>query len=138
MDTTLRKVGGSIMLIVPPALLDMLKLRPGAKVGVAVHKGRLVVSRGHGRAIRSTSCWPNATGRAAVPSKNRNGWVTSQPAESSSDEARRDLAYQSRSHVRTRAERARRSACAQVPWRVAIRRGRESGAGGAEAEHRAG
>ena len=25
------------------ALLDMLKLRPGAKVGVAVHKGRLVV-----------------------------------------------------------------------------------------------
>lgn len=43
MDTTLRKVGGSVMLIVPPALLDMLKLRPGAKVGVAVHKGRLVV-----------------------------------------------------------------------------------------------
>ena len=43
MDTTLRKVGGSIMLIVPPALLDMLQLRPGSKVGVAVHKGRLVV-----------------------------------------------------------------------------------------------
>jgi antitoxin ChpS len=41
--TTLRKVGGSIMLAVPPALLDVLRLRPGAKVGLAVERGRLVV-----------------------------------------------------------------------------------------------
>ena len=41
--TTLRKVGGSIMLAVPPALLDVLRLRPGAKVGVSVESGRLVV-----------------------------------------------------------------------------------------------
>ena len=41
--TNLRKVGGSIMLAVPPALLDILHLRPGAKVGLAVQKGRLVV-----------------------------------------------------------------------------------------------
>jgi antitoxin ChpS len=41
--TNLRKVGGSIMLAVPPALLDVLRLRPGAKVGLAVEKGRLVV-----------------------------------------------------------------------------------------------
>ena len=41
--TNLRKVGGSIMLAVPPALLDILHLRPGAKVGVAVEKGRLVI-----------------------------------------------------------------------------------------------
>jgi antitoxin ChpS len=41
--TNLRKVGGSIMLAVPPALLDMLHLRPGAKVGIAVQSGRLVV-----------------------------------------------------------------------------------------------
>jgi antitoxin ChpS len=39
----LRKVGGSIMLAVPPALLDILNLQPGAKVGIAVHNGRLVV-----------------------------------------------------------------------------------------------
>jgi antitoxin ChpS len=39
----LRKVGGSIMLAVPPALLDILRLRPGARVGIAVHGGRLVV-----------------------------------------------------------------------------------------------
>jgi antitoxin ChpS len=41
--TNLRKVGGSIMLAVPPALLDILQLRPGAKVGIAVRGGRLVV-----------------------------------------------------------------------------------------------
>lgn len=41
--TSLRKVGGSIMLAVPPALLDVLKLRPGAKVGLAVRQGSLIV-----------------------------------------------------------------------------------------------
>ena len=41
--TNLRKVGGSIMLAVPPALLDVLQLQSGAKVGIAIEKGRLVV-----------------------------------------------------------------------------------------------
>jgi antitoxin ChpS len=41
--TNLRKVGGSIMLAVPPALLDILRLRPGVKVGIAIESGRLVV-----------------------------------------------------------------------------------------------
>ncbi len=41
--TNLRKVGGSVMLAVPPALLDILHLRPGARVGMAVRGGRLVI-----------------------------------------------------------------------------------------------
>ncbi|HVM46455.1 MAG TPA: hypothetical protein VMU04_00435 [Candidatus Acidoferrum sp.] len=41
--TNLRKVGGSIMLAVPPALLDILHLEPGAKVGMAIERGRLVI-----------------------------------------------------------------------------------------------
>ncbi|MDR2186699.1 MAG: antitoxin [Azonexus sp.] len=41
--TSLRKVGGSIMLAVPPALLDVLNLGVGAKVGLAVDNGRLMV-----------------------------------------------------------------------------------------------
>lgn len=41
--TTLRKVGGSIMLAVPPALLDILHLSAGATVGIAVDQGRLVI-----------------------------------------------------------------------------------------------
>lgn len=41
--TNLRKVGGSVMLAVPPAFLDLLHLKAGASVGVAVDGGRLVV-----------------------------------------------------------------------------------------------
>ncbi len=42
-NTNLRKVGGSVMLVVPPAILDMLHLQAGAAVGVTVDGGRLVV-----------------------------------------------------------------------------------------------
>lgn len=41
--TNLRKVGGSVMLAVPPALLDLLHLKAGASVGVAVDGERLIV-----------------------------------------------------------------------------------------------
>jgi antitoxin ChpS len=41
--THLRKVGGSVMLSVPPALLEVLELRAGAAVGLAVENGRLVI-----------------------------------------------------------------------------------------------
>lgn len=41
--TNLRKVGGSVMLAVPPALLELLQLKAGAAVGIAVDGGRLVV-----------------------------------------------------------------------------------------------
>ena len=42
--TSLRKVGGSVMLAVPPALLDLLKLRAGAKVDIGIEDGRLIVA----------------------------------------------------------------------------------------------
>jgi antitoxin ChpS len=42
--TNLRKVGGSVMLAVPPALLELLQLKAGASVGVAVDGDRLVVA----------------------------------------------------------------------------------------------
>jgi antitoxin ChpS len=41
--TSLRKVGGSIMLAVPPAILELLHLRAGATVGMSVDGGRLVI-----------------------------------------------------------------------------------------------
>ena len=41
--TSLRKVGGSIMLAVPPAILDLLHLQVGSTVGLAIDHGRLVV-----------------------------------------------------------------------------------------------
>ena len=41
--TNLRKVGGSVMLAVPPAILEMLHLEAGNSVGLAVDGDRLVV-----------------------------------------------------------------------------------------------
>lgn len=42
-STNLRKVGGSVMLAVPPALLDILHLQIGATVGIAIEGERLVI-----------------------------------------------------------------------------------------------
>jgi antitoxin ChpS len=42
-SVSLRKVGGSVMLAVPPTILDALQLRAGAKVGLTVDDGRLVI-----------------------------------------------------------------------------------------------
>ena len=41
--TNLRRVGGSVMMAVPPALLDLLELSAGAQVGLTVDSGRLLV-----------------------------------------------------------------------------------------------
>jgi antitoxin ChpS len=41
--TNLRKVGGSVMLAVPPVILDLLHLHAGTTVGLAVEGERLVI-----------------------------------------------------------------------------------------------
>lgn len=41
--TSLRKVGGSVMLTIPRTLLDQLELEAGARVDLAISEGRLVV-----------------------------------------------------------------------------------------------
>ena len=41
----LRKVDGSVMLEIPPALLDALDLQVGTKVGIGIEDGRIVVHK---------------------------------------------------------------------------------------------
>ena len=41
--TNLRKVGGSVMLAVPPAILDLLNLQAGATVGLSVDGGEMIL-----------------------------------------------------------------------------------------------
>ena len=43
LTTKLRKVGGSVMMTVPPAVLDMLGLQADATVSLAVEGERLIV-----------------------------------------------------------------------------------------------
>jgi antitoxin ChpS len=76
--TNLRKVGGSVMLAVPPALLDILNLQPGAKVGIAVESGRLVVEPRHKRRYTLdellAQCHPKAP-----RSRQDQEWLDSKP-----------------------------------------------------------
>ncbi|MEE3717051.1 AbrB/MazE/SpoVT family DNA-binding domain-containing protein [Tumidithrix elongata RA019] len=41
--TNLHKVGDSIVLALPPALLELLNLRSGSTVGVAIDGGKLII-----------------------------------------------------------------------------------------------
>ena len=80
--TNLRKVGGSVMLAVPPALLNILQLQPGTKVGVAVESGRLIVEarpRPHYTlAELLAQCSPKAR-RSKQSSKRERDWLSSKP-----------------------------------------------------------
>jgi len=80
--TNLRKVGGSVMLAVPPALLDILQLQPGAKVGIAVESGRLVVEprqrRRYSLAELLAQCDPKGR-RSKGGSKQEREWLDSKP-----------------------------------------------------------
>ncbi|HEV2282315.1 MAG TPA: antitoxin [bacterium] len=77
--TNLRKVGGSVMLAVPPALLELLSLRPGVKVGIAIERGRLIVEPR--KRPRDTleellaQCHPKAR-----RTKEERNWLTGKPA----------------------------------------------------------
>jgi antitoxin ChpS len=77
--TNLRKVGGSIMLAIPPALLDILRLNLGAKVDIAVESGRLVVEPQHRPRYTLdellAQCNPKAT-----RTKEEREWLGNKPA----------------------------------------------------------
>lgn len=77
--TNLRKVGGSVMMAVPPALLDILGLRPGNKVGMGIERGRLIVEvRKQPRYTLEellAQCHPKA-----ARTKEEREWLESTPA----------------------------------------------------------
>ncbi|MGB6132119.1 MAG: AbrB/MazE/SpoVT family DNA-binding domain-containing protein [Acidobacteriaceae bacterium] len=77
--SSLRKVGGSVMLVVPPVLLDLLRLKAGERVGVTVENGRLIVepqSRPHytlAELLAETDASPAATEREWVDAPRAGG-----------------------------------------------------------------
>jgi antitoxin ChpS len=81
--TNLRKVGGSVMLAVPPALLDILHLQPGSKVGIAVESGRLVVESQQRRRYTLdellAQCDPKAPRAQGRTRKKEQEWLDSKP-----------------------------------------------------------
>ena len=77
--TNLRKVGGSVMLAVPPAVLEMLHLQAGATVGLMVDGGRLIVQPQARRRYTLdellAKCDPNAD-----PAQEDREWLDARPA----------------------------------------------------------
>ena len=76
--TNLRKVGGSVMLAVPPALLDNLRLQPGSRVGIAIERGRLVVQPQRRRRYTLDEILAQCDPKARR-GKSDNEWLNSKP-----------------------------------------------------------
>jgi antitoxin ChpS len=76
--TNLRKVGGSIMLAVPPALLNILRLQPGSKVGIAIERGRLVVEPRQRRRYTLDELLAQC-GPKALRAKEEREWLSCKP-----------------------------------------------------------
>ena len=77
--TNLRKVGGSVMLAVPPALLDLLRLGVGAKVDIAVENGCLIVEP-RKRPTYSLDELLAQCGETDTPSTEDRAWLDAKPA----------------------------------------------------------
>ena len=76
--TNLRKVGGSVMLAVPPAILDLLHLRAGATVGLAVDHGRLVIEPTIRPRYRLEELLAQCDPSAEISAEDR-AWLDSKP-----------------------------------------------------------
>ena len=62
--TILRKVGGSVMITLPPAFLEALQIKAGSTVGMTIEDGQLVVKpqnrRRHTLSELLAECNPHA------------------------------------------------------------------------------
>ncbi len=72
--TSLRKVGGSVMLAVPPAILDLLQVGAGTTVGVTVDNGRLIVEPRPRRRYTMTELLAESDYSELQPAEERE-WV---------------------------------------------------------------
>lgn len=79
--TSLRKVGGSVMLAVPPALLDLLHLAAGTRVSLAVENGCLVVEP-QVRPVYSLETLIAEERAMAEPAEADRDWLEARPVGS--------------------------------------------------------
>jgi len=75
----LRKVGGSVMLALPPALLDMVELAAGQQVEVSVNEGRIVVQSRRRPRYTLAELLSRCDRRAPLSDEDRE-WLEAPPA----------------------------------------------------------
>lgn len=76
--TILRKVGGSVMLRLPSALLDLLDLRAGTTVNVVVEGGRLVIEPQRRPHYRLDELLAQCDASAEIGAEDRE-WLDDEP-----------------------------------------------------------
>ena len=76
--TNLRRVGGSIMLAVPPAVLEVLHLQAGAAVDLSVQDGRLVIEARQRTRYSLRDLLAQCDARAPLPVTD-DAWTTAPP-----------------------------------------------------------
>ena len=67
------------MLAVPPALLDLLHLEPGAKVGIGIERGRLIVEPRRRRRYTLDELLSQCNSRARRSKRDRE-WISGKSA----------------------------------------------------------
>ena len=76
--TNLRKVGGSVMLAIPPVLLDLLHLRAGENVGIDVDGDRLIIKASGPRMYSLEELLSQCESDVALSDEERD-WLESRP-----------------------------------------------------------
>ena len=78
-SAVLRKVGGSVMLAIPPALLDVSSLSAGRRVEVSLEAGRLVIEPEKKPKYTLADLLAQCNGSAPAGREDRT-WTSSAPA----------------------------------------------------------
>ena len=76
LTTSLRKVRGSVMLAVPPAILDQLRLHAGSTIGLSVDGERLVIDPQTGPRFKPAELLEQSDYASPQPPTERE-WVDS-------------------------------------------------------------
>ena len=77
--SNLRKVGGSVMLAIPPAILEMLRLGTGRSVNLAVESGRLVIEPAERKRYSLKELLAQCDAAAPLSEEDQE-WTGSRPA----------------------------------------------------------
>ena len=77
--SNLRKVGGSVMLAVPPAILNLVQLQSGSTVSISVENGRMVVEPESATRYSLQDLLDQCDLSAPMPESDDNQWTASAP-----------------------------------------------------------
>ena len=76
-SSNLRKVGGSVMLAVPPAILEMVQLQSGSAVNISVENGRLIIDPKPSRSYTLQELLDQCDASATLPDDGSAEWTQS-------------------------------------------------------------